>query len=77
MPFVWRGIPNFHCWVADSERSIKQIQFLISAWIIIALILLFGWIGVLISVVWMIVGIAIVYLTIKKQNKKWKEHSHF
>lgn len=75
-PLVWRGIPNFHYWVADSERAKKQIQMLISAWIITSLILLFGWIGVLISSVWIGFGFIYIYLIVKKNNK-WKEHSHF
>lgn len=68
MPVYWIGIPALEYWLEDSEKATRQIRLIVTAWILFLQVYLFGWVGVISSILWLLVGF--LYLWFKKREKK-------
>jgi hypothetical protein len=69
VPLFWRGIPNLEYWMKDTERASSQIKLTILGWFVFLQVYFFGWIGVISSVLWVLLGILYFWFQIKEKKK--------
>jgi hypothetical protein len=69
VPLFWRGIPNLEYWMKDTERASSQIKLTILGWFVFLQVYFFGWIGVISSILWVLLGILYFWFQIKEKKK--------